>query len=526
MPASITLNIIKGERAGESFTYTEKESLILGRADDCSIIINEGTVSRYHCMVEIMPPSANIRDFASGNGIKLNGETIVAGRFKTGQSLEEARENEIKEYALKDGDVIALSSKCELAVKVFIPEYCAECLAELEKGGEDLYQNEQGENICPSCHVLLEEERAAARKAAEEARENEQLAKLRRDAIREARDRRKKCLVCGAALKDVRAVDDANICPKCKANPIVILEFMLRMAVEGYAEFADIQGFRKISELGHGGQGAVFKVEEEATGEQYALKLMLSNKSADAMARAKFLREASIGKQLDHPHILRHYRYGSSGDAYYILEEICEGGSVEKLVERSGGKLTEGLATDITLQILDALIYAHSKQVEADLADGTTKKYNGIVHRDIKPANFFLLDKSSKPTAKLADFGMAKAFEAAGLTAFTRTGDLGGTPAYMPRQQIINFKYAKPDVDIWAVAASYYFMLTGCIPKHFGQGKDLWSQALKNQAEPIRKRDRNIKKQLADVIDQALVEKPEIGFPSAIEFKKAIEGAL
>ena len=605
MPARVELNITKGDREGESFAYTERELLILGRADDCGIVIAEPTVSRYHCMIEILPPSANFRDFGSGNGIRLNGEMVVPGRFKTGQSLDEAQDSEVTEFALKDGDIIALSSKCEFSVKVFVPEYCAECLVELGEGSENLYHNDGGECICPSCFKQLEEEKAVAQKEDEEkaqaeaerkrleeekllvalkeaavqkeaeekaqivaerkrleeekaseqkrledekaaaqkkAEENARLVaeQKRLDKERKKLDEQKKigamiqdvmkekdkCMACGAPLPKNITPNEARLCPKCKADPLVALELLFRLAAAGNAEAAEIKGFRKIRELGRGGMGAVYKVEEEATGSIFALKIMLAAKNLDVMARVKFLREISIATQLDHPHILLHHNYGSSDNTYYVLQEICEGGSVDKLIERRGGKLPVALATDITLQVLDALIYAHSAPIEVALADGSVKKANGVLHRDIKPANYFLMDNSEKPIVKLADFGMAKAFETAGLTDFTRTGDAGGTPVFMPRQQIINFRYAKPDVDVWAVAASYYFMLTGCFPKDFNIKKDPWSQALKYPAVQIRKRDHRIDKRLADVIDQALTEKPGIGYSTAKALKQAIEGAL
>ena len=569
MPSSVTINVIKGEKAGESFTYTEKESLILGRANDCGIVLPDETVSRYHCMVEILPPAANFRDFGSGNGIKLNGKTVVPGRFKTGQSLEEARENEIIEFSLKEGDVIALSSKCELSIGVFVPEYCAECLEELVENEEGQYQNDDGEIICPDCFMMHEIEKEEARqeeekreriaaeeqleiqkaeeqrikdlkdkekqieieknnKAQAEADEKAAMAKLRRDAIREIKEEKNKCTICGNNLPSGRAADDARICPECMANPMALLDHMLRMAVGGNEDLSNIKGFRTIEELGRGGQGAVFKVEEEATGEIYALKLLLANKNATALTKARFLREASIGEQLKHPNIVEHYRYGQCGDVYYVLQEVCNGGSLDKLIEKHHGVLHEDIATNAILQILDALTYAHKQEIEVDLADGTVQKKNGIVHRDIKPGNFFLANqyKNGPFVVKLADFGMAKAFEAAGLTNFTRTGEAGGTPVFMPRQQIINYKYAKPDVDVWGVAASYYQMLTGLPPKEFNLKKDVWSQALKNPAVPIRKRNSSIDKKLAEVIDHALIEKPEIGFSTALEFKKAIEGAI
>jgi serine/threonine protein kinase len=65
--------------------------------------------------------------------------------------------------------------------------------------------------------------------------------------------------------------------------------------------------------------------------------------------------------------------------------------------------------------------------------------------------------------AKIGDYGLAKAFDAAGLGGQTRTGKAAGTPVFMPRQQVVNFKYAKPEVDVWA-AASFYFLVTGSFP--------------------------------------------------------------
>jgi serine/threonine protein kinase len=67
--------------------------------------------------------------------------------------------------------------------------------------------------------------------------------------------------------------------------------------------------------------------------------------------------------------------------------------------------------------------------------------------------------------AKVGDYGLAKAFDAAGLSGQTRTGSMAGTPHFMPRQQVVNFKYARPEVDVWAMAASLYNILAGW-PSH------------------------------------------------------------
>ena len=160
------------------------------------------------------------------------------------------------------------------------------------------------------------------------------------------------------------------------------------------------------------------------------------------------------------------------------------------------------------------------------LADGGVGTGKGLVHRDLKPGNIFLTGSGKDRIAKIADVGVGKAFDTAGLSGHTVTGNVAGTPVFMPRQQIINFKYAKPDVDVWALAATYYNLLTGFYPRDFPKGEDLWLVVLKARPVPIRQRKSSIPEKLARVIDKALIDDPEIIFQSAAELKQAIIEAL
>ncbi len=147
----------------------------------------------------------------------------------------------------------------------------------------------------------------------------------------------------------------------------------------------------------------------------------------------------------------------------------------------------------------------------------------GVVHRDLKPHNLFLAKSSSGRVAKVADFGLAKGFDSAGLSGQTRTGACAGTLAFMPRQQIVNFKYAKPEVDVWAMAASLYFMITGAVPRDFPDGEDPCDVILRTSAVPIRKRNAKIQAKLAKVIDDALIDKPAINVKTAAELRRSLE---
>jgi eukaryotic-like serine/threonine-protein kinase len=127
----------------------------------------------------------------------------------------------------------------------------------------------------------------------------------------------------------------------------------------------------------------------------------------------------------------------------------------------------------------------------------------------------------NKVTVKIGDYGLAKSFDLAGLSGQTLTGTQAGTPVLMCRQQLLNYKYVQPEVDVWAAAACLYYMLTGAFPRDFTSG-DPFLAVLQNDPVPIRQRDANIPQQLAKVIDLALLEKPEIYFKSAAEFKQAL----
>jgi eukaryotic-like serine/threonine-protein kinase len=142
----------------------------------------------------------------------------------------------------------------------------------------------------------------------------------------------------------------------------------------------------------------------------------------------------------------------------------------------------------------------------------------------LKPGNMFLDSQNGQTLVKVGDYGLAKAFDLAGMSGMSVTGSVGGTLVFMPRQQVLNFKYAKPDVDVWAAAASLYYMLTGEIPRDISG--DPIAAILTNPVIPIRQRDRSIPREVAKVIDAALQEEPRIYFQSASEFQQALMNAI
>lgn len=405
-------------------------------------------------------------------------------------------------------------------------------LAEEQRRKEEENQRKEAER-------LAREKAEREQKAAEEAAKREEAKRKeaeRLQALLEAeKKKQKKCAQCGKTF--IPKSSDQTLCPDCvnkRDEAEVILKALLEAMIGGAAQSAEpspVEGYEKVQRLGRGGMGEVWKVREKKTGKYFALKTMLPQMAVNEQAKTLFLREAKVSEQLDHKNVVRTYKSGCANGVFYILMDLCEGGSVDGLMAKHGGKLCLEQATLITLQVLDGLEYVHNVKVDVDIKKGlfnSTKEVEayGLVHRDFKPGNIFLADNTDYPVAKVADFGMAKAFETAGMSKVTKDGSAMGTPQFMPRQQAVNFRYSEPDVDVWAAAASYYNMLTGQFPRDFTPGKNPCMVLMTGGIVPIRQRDPSIPPKLAAVIDRALQEVPEIGYKSAATFRRDIIAAL
>src|SRR4029077_5541112 len=132
-----------------------------------------------------------------------------------------------------------------------------------------------------------------------------------------------------------------------------------------------------------------------------------------------------ILSKLQHPNIVAFQDMGQTGELVYFAMELVAGTDANQLVKKEG-PLSIGRATRILLQVLDALAYAHQK---------------GIVHRDLKPANILLADGDM---AKVADFGLARTYQESPMSGLTLSGEIGGTPQFMPPEQVRNFRTVKP----------------------------------------------------------------------------------
>lgn len=280
--------------------------------------------------------------------------------------------------------------------------------------------------------------------------------------------------------------------------------FALVFGGEKNTGLLEIPGFVAEKELGRGGFGAVYQARRKKDGAQVAIKVMLSQADATEDAVQRFKREMEVNRQLDHPSIVRFIESGSHKGAFYFVMELCDGGTLMDLYNRNRGPMTPEQLMPHALQALEGLSFAHSK---------------GFVHRDLKPGNILI----HKGVARVADFGMSKSFQMAGLSGLSMTGNTAGTPVFMPPEQLINFKYVKPVSDVFSMGATMYYLLTGAFPFHFPEKRDPMDVILNDDVVPMRKRVPTLNKHLAAAIDRAVTKKLKDRYSDAGELLKALK---
>jgi serine/threonine protein kinase len=206
-----------------------------------------------------------------------------------------------------------------------------------------------------------------------------------------------------------------------------------------------IGNFSVVQLLGCGGVGCVYKALGPA-GELVAIKILNSAGQNCKETRERFQREFDVARKLVHPHIVRYLDFGAEGGLQFIVMEYAEGVSLWEHV-RSHGPMKEADVVRVAGQIASALDAAHKMNV---------------LHRDVKPNNVLLIPTGK---AKLMDFGLAKDLEAAGnLTAVNATL---GTPFFMAPEQFYNTKTVDSHADVYGLAATLLYALTGRLPFKF-----------------------------------------------------------
>lgn len=210
----------------------------------------------------------------------------------------------------------------------------------------------------------------------------------------------------------------------------------------------EISFYKLIKKIGSGGMGEVYLAEDTRLNRKVALKVLPEEVAEDRKRLSRFLQEARLAANLNHPNICIIYEVDDSTETPFISMEYVEGETLARKIQNKSLDLAEIL--EITTHIADALDEAHRQ---------------GIIHRDIKSANIII---NQRGQAKVLDFGLAKTVienvsDEAATQAKTEAGVLVGTVQYMSPEHALG-KKLDGRTDLWSLGVLLYEMVTSETP--------------------------------------------------------------
>ena len=254
-------------------------------------------------------------------------------------------------------------------------------------------------------------------------------------------------------------------------------------------------------ELGRGGMAVVYLARDLRHDRPVALKVLHPDIAA-ALGPERFLREIQLTARLQHPHILPIHDSGEASGRLWYTMPYFEGESLRERLKREP-QLPVDDVLHIARTVLAALAHAHK---------------HGILHRDIKPENILL----EGDEAVLADFGIARAIDAAGAERLTETGLAVGTPVYMSPEQATGSRELDARSDLYAVGCVLYEMLAGHSPFMGTTSQEILRRHVMDPVPPLRSARSEIPESLDRAIAKALAKAPADRWSSAERFAEAL----
>jgi serine/threonine protein kinase len=260
--------------------------------------------------------------------------------------------------------------------------------------------------------------------------------------------------------------------------------------------------YRIVRHLGKGGMGAVYEAVDLRLGHTVALKQTLTS---DEGLWKQFEREARLMARLNHPMLPRVSDYFTEGNRAFFVMQFVEGDDLAQILVQQPGPLPRNVVVAWADQLLDALMYLHSRDRQ-------------VIHRDIKPHN---LKISREGRIVLLDFGLAKSQPKDANDTDSGLSVFGYTPRYAPLEQIQDLG-TSPRSDIYALGATLYHLFTGVKPPDALARAAALISARPNPLKPANEINRAVGPELAAILSKAMAQNPNERYASAVEFREAL----
>jgi len=259
--------------------------------------------------------------------------------------------------------------------------------------------------------------------------------------------------------------------------------------------------YRLERELGQGGMATVYQAHDLKHDRIVAVKVLRPELAA-VMGAERFLSEIKTTAKLNHPNILPLFDSGRAEEFLFYVMPFVEGESLRDKLTREKTLPVEE-AVRLTREVADALTYAHA---------------HDVIHRDIKPENILL----QSGHAIVADFGIARAMNAAGAERVTQAGLALGTPAYMSPEQSAGDRDLDGRSDLYALASVLYEMLAGQ-PPFTGPTMDaILVQRFTGAAPRVSLKRPSVSRAIDAALHRAMARAPEDRFTTVEHFVTAL----
>ncbi len=257
--------------------------------------------------------------------------------------------------------------------------------------------------------------------------------------------------------------------------------------------------------LGKGGMARVYQAIDVNLNRSVAIKVIDKPHRSDVEYVRRFKQEARAIGRLDHPNIVRLYRYGEADELVYMAMQYIEGldlGALLQSYRKEAAFIELGDVVRLNREICSGLDYAHSQ---------------GVIHRDLKPSNI-MIDRVGN--AILTDFGLAM------LAEVTTQGQVLGSPEYISPEQAVSSANAVPQSDLYSMGVVLFEMLTGKVPF---SGADLLETAMMHIEDPVPLPSLarpDLGREFDRVLLKCLDKNPKNRFQTGAELAAALEKAV
>ncbi len=478
------LAVTQGKWAGLRQLITNKGKILIGRDAACDLAIEDPLLSRQHCLLECNGEEFKLVDLKSRNGTYVNGQRIQEKLVTQSDEIRLGHHILHLQAAPTSPEIpqptVGLCSRCQRkilqkdllnhrAVRHGNHLYCQQCL---ERGIDSKTMGKLP--ALPGKGEVRPALPAAPTKVAKP--------------------------IDTAPLRSTSLPAKGSL-PAKPNIPTPTSDEMTMSDLSSSSTPSNIGQYKILEVLGEGGMGYVYKAQHVILGNIVAIKVIKEEFASHSDVLMRFLQEARLGFNLDHAHIVKILDAGEVEGTYFISMEYFAGQNLASLVQIKG--TVQALTVlNWAIHLADALHYAHQKQ---------------IIHRDVKPSNILV---NEEDVVKLADFGLAKAWQKAGAPQLTSAGQMLGTIQYISPEQLENSKNVDPKADIFSLAASLYFALVGVPP--FGQeplGKVIHN-ILHTEPPAIKRPD--MPKEFEAALFKAMAKQSTQRFASMAEFRDTL----